>query len=222
VRGVSDFGYSYVYVVFLDGTDLYWARSRVLEYLSKIQPLLPKGVSTELGPDATGVGWVFQYALVDASGGHSSTELRSLQDWSLRYRLQAVPGVAEVASFGGFVKQYQVTVDPNRLRAYDLAITDVVDAVRRSNQETGGRLLELGGREFMVGGRGYLKRTEDLEAVALKPDHQGTPVRVGDVARVALGPEIRRGVSDLDGRGDVAGAVWSCATARTRAPSSTA
>jgi Cu(I)/Ag(I) efflux system membrane protein CusA/SilA len=207
VRGVTDFGYSYVYVIFQDGTDLYWARSRVLEYLSKIQPLLPEGVTTELGPDATGVGWVFQYALVDESGRHSSTELRSLQDWSLRYRLQAVPGVAEVASFGGFVKQYQVTVDPNRLRAYGLAITDVADAVRRSNQETGGRLLELGGREFMVRGRGYVRGKEDLESVVLRADAQGTPVHVRDVAWVALGPEIRRGVSDLDGRGDVAGGV---------------
>jgi Cu(I)/Ag(I) efflux system membrane protein CusA/SilA len=207
VRGVSDFGYSYVYVIFQDGTDLYWARSRVLEYLSKIQPLLPKGVSTELGPDATGVGWVFQYALVDPSGRQSSTDLRSLQDWNLRYRLQAVPGVAEVASFGGFVKQYQVTVDPNRLRAYDLAITDVADAVRRSNQEAGGRLLELGGREFMVRGRGYVRGKEDLEAVVLKTDALGTPVHVRDVAWVTLGPEIRRGVSDLDGRGDVAGGV---------------
>src|SRR5215510_607810 len=207
VRGVSDFGYSYVYVIFQDGTDLYWARSRVLEYLSKIQPLLPQGVSTELGPDATGVGWVFQYALLDESGRLGPTELRSLQDWSLRYRLQAVPGVAEVASFGGFVKQYQVTVDPNRLRAYGLAITDVADAVRKSNQEAGGRLLELGGREFMVRGRGYVKQKEDLEAVVLKTDAAGTPVLVRDVATVTLGPELRRGVSDLDGRGDVAGGV---------------
>jgi Cu(I)/Ag(I) efflux system membrane protein CusA/SilA len=207
IRGFSDFGYSYVYVIFQDGTDLYWARSRVLEYLSKIQPLLPQGVTTELGPDATGVGWVYQYALVDESGKHSSTDLRSFQDWSLRYRLQAVPGVAEVASFGGFVKQYQVTVDPNRLRAYGLAITDVADAVRRSNQEVGGRLLELSGREFMVRGRGYVKQKEDLEAVVLKADARGTPVLVRDVGWVALGPEIRRGVSDLDGRGDVAGGV---------------
>jgi Cu(I)/Ag(I) efflux system membrane protein CusA/SilA len=207
VRGVSDFGYSYVYVIFQDGTDLYWARSRVLEYLSKIQPLLPRGVTTELGPDATGVGWVFQYALVDTSGRQSSTDLRTLQDWNLRYRLQAVPGVAEVASFGGFVKQYQVTVDPNRLRAQNLAVTDVADAVRRSNQETGGRLLELGGREFMVRGHGYVQRKEDLEAIVLKTDAAGTPVHVRDVAWVTLGPEIRRGVSDLDGRGDVAGGV---------------
>jgi Cu(I)/Ag(I) efflux system membrane protein CusA/SilA len=207
IRGFSDFGYSYVYVIFQDGTDLYWARSRVLEYLSKIQSLLPQGVTTELGPDATGVGWVYQYALVDESGRHSSADLRAFQDWSLRYRLQSVPGVAEVASFGGFVKQYQVTVDPDRLRAYGLSITDVADAVRKSNQEVGGRLLEMGGREFMVRGRGYVKQKEDLEAVVLKADAAGTPVLVRDVAWVALGPEIRRGVSDLDGRGDVAGGV---------------
>jgi Cu(I)/Ag(I) efflux system membrane protein CusA/SilA len=207
IRGFSDFGYSYVYVIFQDGTDLYWARSRVLEYLSKIQPLLPQGVTTELGPDATGVGWVFQYALVDESGRQSSADLRAFQDWSLRYRLQAVAGVAEVASFGGFVKQYQVTVDPNRLRAYGLSITDVADAVRKSNQDVGGRLLELAGREFMVRGRGYLKQKEDLEAVVLKAGATGTPVLVRDVGWVAIGPEIRRGVSDLDGRGDVAGGV---------------
>src|SRR5437867_4658358 len=207
IRGFSDFGFSYVYVIFKDGTDLYWARSRVLEYLSKIQPLLPSGVKTELGPDATGVGWVFQYALVDDSGRNSLADLRTFQDWSLRYRLQSVPGVAEVASFGGFVKQYQVTVDPNRLRSYGLSITDVADAVRKSNQDVGGRLLELGGREFMVRGRGYVKQKEDLEAVVLKIDATGTPVLVRDVGWVALGPEMRRGVSDLDGRGDVAGAV---------------
>ena len=146
IRGFSDFGFSYVYVVFKDGTDIYWARSRVLEYLSKIQPLLPSGVKTELGPDATGVGWVFQYALVDDSGRHSLADLRTLQDWNLRYRLQSVPGVAEVASIGGFVQQYQVTVDPNRLKSYDLAIMNVSEAVRRSNNEVGGRLLEFAGR----------------------------------------------------------------------------
>ncbi|HEU0091472.1 MAG TPA: efflux RND transporter permease subunit [Vicinamibacteria bacterium] len=207
VRGFSDFGFSYVYVIFQDGTDLYWARSRVLEYLSKIQPLLPQGVTTELGPDATGVGWVFQYALIDESGLNASADLRAFQDWNLRYRLQSVPGVAEVASFGGFVKQYQVTVDPDRLRSYGLSITDVADAVRKSNQDVGGRLLEMGGREFMVRGRGYVKQKDDLEAVVLKADAKGTPVLVRDVAWVALGPEIRRGVSDFNGRGDVAGGV---------------
>ena len=207
VRGFSDFGFSYVYVIFQDGTDLYWARSRVLEYLSKIQPLLPQGVTTELGPDATGVGWVLQYALIDESGRNSSADLQAFQDWNLRYRLQSVPGVAEVASIGGFSKQYQVTVDPNRLRGYGLSITDVADAVRKSNQDVGGRLLEMGGRELMVRGRGYVKQKEDLEAVVLKADATGTPVLVRDVAWVALGPEMRRGVSDFDGRGDVAGGV---------------
>ncbi len=207
VRGLSDFGYSYVYVIFKDGTDIYWARSRVLEYLSKIQPLLPPGVKTELGPDATGVGWVYQYALVDDSGTHALSDLRSFQDWNLRYRLQAVPGVAEVASIGGYVQQYQVTVDPQRLRAYDLAIMDVAEAVRRSNVEVGGRLLELGGREYMVRGHGYVRSKADLEQIVLKTDGRGTPVLVRDVGHVALGPEMRRGVADLDGQGDVVGGI---------------
>jgi Cu(I)/Ag(I) efflux system membrane protein CusA/SilA len=207
VRGFSDFGFSYVYVIFEDGTDIYWARSRVIEYLSKIQPLLPPGVKTELGPDATGVGWVFQYALVDDSGEHSLADLRTFQDWSLRYRLQSVPGVAEVASLGGFVQQYQVTVDPNRLKAYELAIMDVAEAVRASNAEVGGRLLEFSGREYMVRGRGYVRAKEDLEKVVLKTDERGTPVLVRDVGHVALGPELRRGVSDLDGLGDTVGGI---------------
>jgi Cu(I)/Ag(I) efflux system membrane protein CusA/SilA len=207
VRGFSDFGFSYVYVIFTDGTDIYWARSRVLEYLSKIQTALPPGVKTELGPDATGVGWVYQYALVDESGAHSPADLRTFQDWNLRYRLQSVPGVAEVASVGGFVQQYQVTVDPNRLKAYDLAIMNVADAVRSSNNEVGGRLLEFSGREYMVRGRGYVKSTADLEQIVLKTDERGTPVLLRDVGRVALGPEIRRGVTDLDGRGDVVGGI---------------
>ena len=207
IRGFSDFGFSYVYVIFKDGTDIYWARSRVLEYLSKIQPLLPAGVRTELGPDASGVGWVFQYALVDDSGALSGADLRTFQDWSLRYRLQSVPGVAEVASVGGFVQQYQVTVDPNRLKAYDLAIMDVTEAVRSSNNEVGGRLLEFSGREYMVRGRGYVKSTADLEGIVLKTDERGTPVLLRDVGQVALGPEIRRGVTDLDGLGDVVGGI---------------
>ena len=207
IRGFSDFGFSYVYVIFQDGTDIYWARSRVLEYLSKIQPVLPEGVKTELGPDATGVGWVFQYALVDDSGTQSLADLRAIQDWNLRYRLQAVAGVAEVASIGGYVKQYQVTVDPLRLKAYDLAIMDVAAAVRQSNSEVGGRLLELAGKEFMVRGRGYVKSTADLEQVVLKTDNRGTPVLLRDVGTVALGPEIRRGIADLDGKGDVVGGI---------------
>ncbi|MGE0641217.1 MAG: efflux RND transporter permease subunit [Thermoanaerobaculia bacterium] len=207
IRGYSDFGFSYVYVIFQDGTDLYWARSRVLEYLSKIQSRLPEGVQTELGPDATGVGWVYQYALVDREKKHSLDELRSYQDWTLRYALQSVPGVAEVASIGGYQRQYQVTVDPNRLAAYGLPIDTVVNAVRRSNNEIGGRLLELSGREFMVRGRGYAKSTDDLGQIVVKVAPGGVPVLLRDVANIELGPEIRRGVSDLDGEGDTVGGI---------------
>ncbi len=207
IRGFSDFGFSYVYVIFSDGTDIYWARSRVLEYLSKIQPLLPQGVRTELGPDATGVGWVYQYAVVDDSGKLPPTDLRTLQDWNLRYRIQSVPGVAEVASIGGFVQQYQVTVDPDRLKVFHLSITEVADAVRASNNEVGGRLLEFSGREYMVRGRGYVEHKEDIEKIVLKTDERGTPILVRDVGQVELGPEMRRGVADLDGRGDVVGGI---------------
>jgi len=168
VRGYSDFGFSYVYVIFEDGTDLYWARSRVIEYLSKIQPRLPEGVDTELGPDATGVGWVYQYALVDRSGRLGPEALRSVQDWTLRYALQAVPGVAEVASIGGFVRQYQVTVDPNRLAAFNVPLDQVVAAIRDSNNEVGGRLMEFAGGEYMVRGRGYARSTADFESIVLK------------------------------------------------------
>jgi Cu(I)/Ag(I) efflux system membrane protein CusA/SilA len=208
IRAFSDFGYSYVYVIFQDGTDLYWARSRVLEYLSKILARLPQGVETELGPDATSVGWVFQYALVDKSGQHDLAALRSLQDWYLRYHLQAVPGVAEVAAVGGFVKQYQVTVDPNRLLAYRIPLTDVIDAVRKGNVETGGRLLEFAGAEYMVRGRGYVRTPEDIEGIVVKTDPAtGTPILVRQLAEVAVGPDIRRGVADLDGEGDTVGGV---------------
>ncbi len=205
IRGFSDFGFSYVYVIFKDGTDLYWARSRTLEYLSKIIPRLPEGVKTELGPDATGVGWVFQYALVDTSGQHDLQELRSFQDWNLRYHLQSVPGVAEVASLGGFVKQYQVTVDPNKLLAYNIPLTRMVEAVRQGNQEVGGRLLEFSGAEYMVRGRGYAKSVEEIEQIVVGADKQGTPVLVKQIGSVALGPDLRRGVADLDGQGDVVG-----------------
>jgi len=203
VRGFSDFGFSYVYVIFKDGTDLYWARSRVLEYLSKIIPKLPEGVQTELGPDATGVGWVFQYALVDKSGKQSLSELRSFQDWFLRYQLQSIPGVAEVAPLGGFVRQYQITVDPNRLSAYDIPITKLIEAVRKGNQEVGGRLLEFSGAEYMVRGRGYAKSISDLEQIVVDTDQKGTPILVKNLGTVATGPEIRRGIADLDGEGDV-------------------
>src|ERR1700690_743925 len=165
IRGFSDFGYSYVYIIFQDGTDLYWARSRVLEYLSKIQARLPEGVRTELGPDATGVGWVYQYALVDRSGQHDLSDLRGFQDWTLRYWLQSVPGVAEVASIGGFQKQYQVLVDPNALVAYNVPLSKVVDAIRDGNNDVGARLVELAGTEYMVRGRGYAKTISDIESV---------------------------------------------------------
>src|SRR5574342_462822 len=206
IRGFSDFGFSYVYVIFEDGTDIYWARTRVLEYLSKITPQLPAGVRTELGPDATSVGWVFQYALGDRSGTHSSDEIRSTQDWFLRYALQSVPGVAEVATVGGQVRQYQVTVNPNALAAYKLPLEAVIGAVRKGNNDVGGRLVELSGREYMVRGRGYARSIPDLEKLVLKTE-EGTPITVKDVATVTLGPELRRGIADYDGKGDVVGGI---------------
>jgi len=205
IRGFSDFGFSYVYVIFKNGTDIYWARSRTLEYLNKIIPRLPEGVKTELGPDASGVGWVFQYALVDTTGKHGLQELRSFQDWYLRYYLQSVSGVAEVASIGGFVKQYQIAIDPNRLLSYNIPLTTVVEAIRKGNQEAGGRLLEFSGAEYMVRGRGYAKSVKDLEEIGVGTDAKGTPILVKHVATVATGPEIRRGLADLNGEGDVVG-----------------
>jgi Cu(I)/Ag(I) efflux system membrane protein CusA/SilA len=205
VRGFSDFGYSYVYIIFEDGTDIYWARSRTLEYLSKILPRLPADVKTEMGPDATGVGWVYQYALV--SNTHNLADLRSTQDWFLRYQLQAVPGVAEVAPLGGFVRQYQVNVDPNRLAAYGIPISKVVAAVRSGNNDVGGRLVELTGREYMVRGRGYARSTDDLGNIALATSSNGVPILVRDVGTVTLGPDIRRGVADLDGKGEVVSGI---------------
>src|SRR5688572_30266119 len=206
VRGFSDFGYSFVYVIFEDGTDVYWARTRVLEYLSKITPQLPSDVKVELGPDATSVGWVFQYALVDRTGQHSSDELRSHQDWFLRYAVQSVPGVAEVATIGGQVRQYQVTVNPNALVSYKLPLDAVIDAVCKGNNDVGGRLVELGGREYMVRGRGYVKSIGDIEQIVLRAEG-GTPIKIKDVASVALGPEMRRGIADLNGQGDVVGGI---------------
>ncbi|HEX6209161.1 MAG TPA: CusA/CzcA family heavy metal efflux RND transporter, partial [Methylomirabilota bacterium] len=207
VRGFTDFGISYVYVIFDDGTDIYWARSRVVEYLQGIRGQLPPGVNPTIGPDATGVGWVFQYALVDETGRHTLADLRSFQDWYLRYWLASVPGVAEVASIGGFVKQYQVTLDPARLRAFGVSPRQVVDAIEASNSDVEGRLLEFAGREFMVRGRGYLGSVDDIAQVALFSDGRGTPVRVGDVAQVAIGPDLRRGAAELDGRGEVVGGI---------------
>src|SRR5947208_11108522 len=206
IRGFSDFGFSYVYVIFDEGTDMYWARSRVLEYLSKVQSQLPQGVQTSLGPDATGVGWVYQYALVDTTGQRSLADLRSLEDWHLRYELQSVPGVAEVASVGGFVRQYQITVDPQKLASYGIPLMQVSDAVRKSNNEVGGRLVEWSGAEYMVRAHGYVRSKADLEQIVLKSAN-GTPVRLADVADVQLGPELRRGIAELDGKGEVAGGV---------------
>jgi len=207
IRGFSDFGFSYVYVIFQDGTDIYWARSRVLEYLSKIQGALPPGVRPELGPDATGVGWVYMYALVDKSGKHDLAALRTYQDWYLRYALQSVPGVSEVAGIGGFQKQYQVTMDPNRLQAYKLSIMEVMKAIQKSNNEVGGRLIEWAGTEYMVRGKGYVKSTADLEKVVVKTNETGTPVLLRDVADIALGPQIRRGILDWNGNGDAVGGI---------------
>ena len=207
VRGVSDFGYSYVYVIFEDGTDLYWARSRTLEYLSGVQARLPDGVKVEMGPDATALGWIYQYALVDTSGKHSLADLRSYQDWYLRYYLRAVPGVAEVAPVGGYTRQYQVNVDPNRLQAYGIPIRRVVDAVRSGNQEAGGRLLEFGGAEYMVRGRGYAKSLEEFGNIVLEASADGTAVRIKDVGKVVEGPELRRGLADLDGKGEVVSGI---------------
>ena len=207
IRGFSDFGFSYVYIIFQDGTDLYWARSRTLEYLSKILPLLPEGVQTELGPDATGVGWVYQYALVDKTGKNDLAQLRTFQDWYLRYWLQSVTGVAEVASIGGFQKQYQVTLNPDALLAYRIPIQKVVDAIRDGNNDVGGRLVEFAGAEYMVRGRGYAKSIRDIEQIVVGQDMKGTPIRVSEVGQVALGPEIRRGVADLDGIGDTVGGI---------------
>ena len=207
VRASSFFGFSLVYVIFEDGTDLYWARSRVLEYLSGMAGKLPPSVAPSLGPDATGVGWGLEYVLTDTSGKHDLAQLRSLQDWNVQYQLRAVPGVAEVASVGGFVKQYQVTLDPDKLLAYKVPINRVVERVRAGNQEAGGRVLEFTGREYMVRGRGYFKDIKDIEEVSLGAQPDGTPIRVRDVGFVQRGPEIRRGVVDYNGMGDAAGGV---------------
>jgi len=207
VRGYSFFGFSFVYIIFEDHTDMYWARSRVLEYLNYVRSRLPATVSPSLGPDATGVGWVYEYALVDNSGQHDLASLRSIQDWYLRYPLQTVPGVSEVASVGGFVKQYQVEVDPNVLLAYDIPLSKVKHAIQRSNQDVGGRLVEMAETEYMVRGLGYIQGIEDLKQIPVGVDANGTPIRLEDVANIHLGPELRRGVAELDGEGEVAGGV---------------
>ncbi len=207
VRGQSMLGLSFVYVIFEDGTDIYWARSRVLEYMQGVSEKLPEGVTPALGPDATGVGWVYEYALVDESGKHSLAELRTFQDWTLRYWLQSVPGVAEVASVGGFVKQYQVNINPNKLAAYDIPLNHLIMAIRASNTDVGGRVIEQAGREYIVRGRGYIQSTEDIRGIPIGTDKKGTPIRVEDVATVAIGPDIRRGVTELDGKGEVVGGI---------------
>ncbi len=207
VRANSFYGSSLIYVIFQDGTDLYWARSRVLEYLSGMAGKLPEGVAPQLGPDATGVGWGLEYVLMDKTGKHSLADLRTLQDWQVQYQLRSVPGVAEVAPVGGFVKQYQVTLDPDKLLAYSIPINKVVEQVRRGNQEVGGRVLEFTGREYMVRGRGYFQKPSDIEDVAVGAQADGTPIRVRDVGFVQIGPDIRRGVVDYNGQGDAAGGI---------------
>ena len=207
VRGISFFGDSFVYVLFEDGTDLYWARSRVLEYLNQVQGRLPATAKTSLGPDATGVGWIFEYALIDRSGRHDLSQLRALQDWFLKYELKTLPNVAEVASIGGMVKEYQVVLDPSKLIAYNIPQDQVIEAIQRSNRETGGSVLELAEAEYMVRASGYLQSLADFRAIALGSGAGGIPIRLGDVATVQLGPEMRRGVAELNGEGEVAGGV---------------
>jgi len=206
VRGISDYGFSYVYVIFDEGTDIYWGRSRVLEYMSKIAGKLPEGVTPTLGPDATGVGWAFQYALVDPSGENNLAELRSFNDWYMRYWLESVPGVAEVAVVGGYVKQYQVQIDPNKLLAFNVPLSKVIESIRNSNNDVGGRVVEFSGKEYMVRGRGYIRSLDDIRDLPIGSD-QGIPVRVADVASVQLGPEMRRGIAELNGEGEVTGGI---------------
>jgi Cu(I)/Ag(I) efflux system membrane protein CusA/SilA len=207
VRGFSQFGLSLVYVIFEDGTDIYWARSRVLEYLNYVRGRLPAGVNPTLGPDATGVGWIFEYVLEDPTGRYDLAQLRSTQDWYLRYQLQTVPGVAEVASVGGFVKQYQIKVDPNRLAAYGLPLAKLKQAVQMSNQDVGGRVIEMAETEYMVRGLGYLKGVKDVENIVVGTDGQGTPILIKNVAQVNLGPELRRGLVEANGQGEVVGGI---------------
>ncbi|MCJ7799612.1 MAG: efflux RND transporter permease subunit, partial [Polaromonas sp.] len=207
VRGYSFFGDSYVYILFKDGTDLYWARSRVLEYLNQAQSRLPPGASSAIGPDATGVGWIYQYALVDKTGQQDLSQLRTLQDWFLKFELKTLPGVAEVATIGGMVRQYQVVLDPEQLAAYRIPHGKVIEAIKRANQETGGGVLELGEAEYMVRASGYLKTLDDFRAIPLMTTDAGVSVRLGDVARVQVGPEMRRGIGELDGEGESVGGV---------------
>src|SRR5213082_467612 len=206
VRGESMFGKSFIYVIFQDGTDIYWARSRVIEYLNSVRGSLPEGVNPVIGPDATGVGWVYEYALVDDTGKHDLAELRSIQDWNLRYALASVKGVSEVAPVGGFVKQYQVDLDPNALVAYNIPLAEVVNAIKMSNADVGGKIFEVASTEYYVRGRGYIKKIEDIENVVLKVEN-GTPVYLRNIATVHLGGDIRRGVAELDGKGETVGGI---------------
>src|SRR6184192_1645197 len=206
VRGESMFGKSFIYVIFQDVTDIYWARSRVIEYLNSVRGSLPEGVNPVIGPDATGVGWVYEYALVDDSEKHDLAELRSIQDWNLRYALASVKGVSEVAPVGGFVKQYQVDLDPNALVAYNIPLSDVVNAIKMSNADVGGKIFEVATTEYYIRGRGYIKKIEDIENIVLKVEN-GTPVYLKNVGNVHLGGDIRRGVAELDGRGEVVGGI---------------
>ena len=210
VRGFSYLGSSFIYVIFKEGTDIYWARSRVLEYLQAVKNKIPADVNPVLGPDATSLGWGFSYAVVDETGGHDLSELRSIQDYNIKLGLESVPGVSQVASVGGFVKQYQVTIDPNRLLAYNIPITKVMEVIRKSNRDVEGRVLEMSGVEYMVRGRGYIKNLKDLEDVSLGTNTGGTPILLKDVARIQFGPEISRGLAELDGRGEVAGRYCRC------------
>lgn len=208
VRGFSDYGFSYVYVIFEDGTDLYWARSRVVEYLNRITNQLPQGVKTELGPDATSVGWVYQYALVDETGKMNNADLRTLQDWNLRYQIQSIPGVSEVASLGGYVKQFQVKVDPRKLQLFRLTLSDVLEAVRNTNQESGGRVIEFSGTEAMVRSQGLISSVSEIENTVVKfPERSRSPILLKQVAQVSIGPEMRRGITDLNGQGDAVGGI---------------
>jgi len=207
VRGLSQFGVSFVYIIFEDGTDIYWARSRVLEYLNYVAGKLPPGVTPSLGPDATGVGWVYEYVVEDPTGKHDLAQLRSIQDWYIRYQLQKVPGVSEVASVGGFVKQYQVVVNPNTLASYGIPLSKVRQAIQMSNQDTGGRVVEHAETEYMVRGLGYIKGIQDVENIVVGADKNGVPVLIKDVALVRLGPELRRGLTEANGEGEVVGGI---------------
>jgi Cu(I)/Ag(I) efflux system membrane protein CusA/SilA len=207
VRGYSFFGDSFVYVLFEDGTDLYWARSRVLEYLNQVQGRLPTSAKASLGPDATGVGWIYEYALIDKTGRHDLAQLRSLQDWFLKYELKSLPNVSEVATIGGMVKQYQIVLDPLKLAAYQIPQARVIEAIQKANQETGGSVLEMAETEYMVRASGYLKSLDDFRNIPLSVSATGIPIKLGDVATVQLGPEMRRGIAELNGEGEVVGGV---------------